>query len=214
MNRIDVLLEEYRSLRNEVNQAMNSGNQIMSFGLATMGALVLAGVEVFTRPTSYWIFAVLFPATGLLVLWMWFAELERMSRASHYLSRLEQDINRDLGSGQALHWERWLRSGSKHLWSDAYSGILLFLFFGISPLVYATLCITTVSTQTRVITGAAMASMISILLVSFFMRLMRWQDQLSTIPQWEDRALPPLKRDDPPSNQSGTSSESDDPPQT
>jgi hypothetical protein len=111
--RLDVLLEEYRALRAEVNQR-----------LATNGALVgfaAAGIAIFATGDHsravWWVAA----AVGLLVVAVWGSNLLGLAALSKHLRGLELAINRyadlafprenagasDLVPANLLSWETW-----------------------------------------------------------------------------------------------------------
>ncbi len=136
-------LEQYRALRAEVLRSVEDGNQILAFGLTAIGAAVTAGYATSEALAGFAIFSVVVPVLSQLVLSMWFAAQERIARASHFLTGVEERLRAAMGvpEAQFVGWEKWLRSPNatkktRHLWAPEYSGIALFLFVSAASLVY------------------------------------------------------------------------------
>jgi hypothetical protein len=133
----DLDLEQYRALRGEILRAMEDGNQVMSFGLAAIGIVVSAGLTAKDTPVGFILFAAVIPLLSALVLSIWFASYERLSRASYFITGIEERLNKSIGNKGLLMWDSWLRTPSKksksqhHFWSTENSGVTLFacLFF-------------------------------------------------------------------------------------
>jgi hypothetical protein len=126
-------LEEYRALRSEIIQSMDDGNQIMSFGLASLGVLFGAAVQMADTWAAFVAFVVCLPMLSALILSYWVAAQERIAKASHYLSGTERRLKKSGGFESAVSWESWLRrrdSTEPRRWSRSWnaekSGMLLF----------------------------------------------------------------------------------------
>ena len=108
MDAIEILLKEYETLRQEILTAMGSRNTILSFGLATVGAIFTASIATqfgdSPSPFSSTILAVVIPIVCVFVLFMWLGEYQRMQRAGRFLVGLEKRIN-DEAKKELLSWE-------------------------------------------------------------------------------------------------------------
>jgi hypothetical protein len=116
MDWLDAAMEEYKTLRQEVQTSISAQQSILSFGTATLGFVFGAGVNLWTRSVApIVVFSVLVPLLSGLILLIWWAEAIRMIRAGNYLSILEQDIaaagraTSGWNDVQPLRWESGLR---------------------------------------------------------------------------------------------------------
>ncbi len=98
-DQLDVALQQYETVRQESLGSMTHRTQIVSLGLATVGALV-AGLLAFhggKEPVTVWadiaVFAFAAPLVSLFALFMWLGEVRRMMRAGSFLWSLELVIN-------------------------------------------------------------------------------------------------------------------------
>jgi hypothetical protein len=98
-----VLLEEYRAMRDEITTAMNSQISVLAFGAATLGFSFAAASTTSDKHFREMFLLVLVPLLCYLILTVWFAEVLRMLRAGTFLMRLEKRLD-ELGFG-ALSWE-------------------------------------------------------------------------------------------------------------
>jgi hypothetical protein len=108
---VDVFMEEYKVLRDEIVQSLSSRLQILSFGLATVGVLVAGATTALSRGETRVapiVLLVMVPAACLATEEIWYSEVRRGRRASWYLWGLERKINSQL-SARALEWEGGLR---------------------------------------------------------------------------------------------------------
>jgi hypothetical protein len=140
MNAEKFELEQYKALRGEILRAMDDANQIMSFGLASIGIVITAGLSVKDTLLGFFVFSVIIPALSGLVLSIWFAAHERISRASYFISGIEARLRSANPTFEGPTWDLWLRSprktkgSSHHFWNTELSGIGIFAFFMIGPL--------------------------------------------------------------------------------
>lgn len=118
MDKTDVMLKEYETLRQEILTAMGSRNSILSFGLATIGAIFTASLATQTGNTPSLLASLILelgvPAISAFVLFMWLGEYQRMQRAGKFLVGLEKRINESVSS-ELLSWETSLRAERKHM---------------------------------------------------------------------------------------------------
>jgi len=117
---LNLQLEEYKFLREELLHSRSSRNSITNFGLATIGVFSIAGVTAMDKNIvfSYYIFALFLPIVCCLVLAIWFGEVERTMLISHYCADLEKNINNTISSDSVMHalkWENWLRDNKDEI---------------------------------------------------------------------------------------------------
>lgn len=182
---IQIILEEYRSLRSEITQSMSNGNNIMAFGLATIGVVLHAALSVKSSLMPYWILLLVIPLLSYFILSMWFSEQQRISRASHYLTRLEVKIAKKTNIHGLLEWEHWLRNTvndkgrkNRHFLSSEYSGIAIFvLLICTTPLMTFSLQRTPLLIQHITLVSFAYLLLIS-LFISFLKRVVKWRKEL------------------------------------
>jgi len=118
MTEVEIILKEYESLRQEILVAMSNRISILSFGLATIGAVFTASIAV-SASGNYSLLASLMlilavPAINSFVLFMWMGEYQRMMRAGSFLYELESRIN-SIAGRNVLMWETHLRSQRLHM---------------------------------------------------------------------------------------------------
>jgi hypothetical protein len=130
MNPVEILLKEYETLRQEVLNTMNNRVSILSFGLATIGAIFAASLAIYATSNN-----VVLPSLTLslavpficnFVLFMWLGEYQRMQRAGKFLADLEKRINDEV-SRQLLTWETLLRSQHQHMTYPYNTTVMLLL---------------------------------------------------------------------------------------
>jgi hypothetical protein len=133
MEPIEIILKEYESIRQEILASMNNRISVLSFGLATIGAIFTASIAVYTTNTYsllsslMLIFAV--PAIDVFILFMWLGEYQRMQRAGRFLVELERRIN-EQASGAILTWETHLRSQRLHMKYPYDTAVMLLTIIG------------------------------------------------------------------------------------
>jgi hypothetical protein len=104
-------IEEYKALRAEVQLAIGTSINTLTFLFAGLGIVLTGGITASAKgdgELAALIFCVLIPATSVFGTSVWLGEVYRLRRASFYLSYLEKSIG--------LMWEHWLRqypSGGK-----------------------------------------------------------------------------------------------------
>jgi hypothetical protein len=187
MNSYEFELEQYRALRGEILRAMEDGNQVMSLGLAAIALLLGAALSARDSDAAYLVLALFVPALSGLVLSMWFAAQERIARASFFLTGVETRVCAALGTEHPC-WENWLRrpnpagEPTHHFWNTEYSGIAIFMFFMVGPLLLSTSPTVGGTISLRVKLFAAAVGLV--VLVLYFMallpRLHRWRAWLSS----------------------------------
>lgn len=116
MLRVEAMFKEYETLRQESLDSMNSRNQIVSFGLATIGllgaAVLSADDKIRSTRLILTVFGLGIPVLSVLVLYIWLGEVERMMRVGVYLEGLEERINAQFEADEPpLGWEAFLRLG-------------------------------------------------------------------------------------------------------
>ena len=152
MDFINVAMEEYKTLREEINTAMSNQQSILNYGIASMSVIIAFS-------SSNWqeklvidlILILLVPVICLAISTIWLGEVNRVARAGNFLVEKEREINRlmkdvapkssDGAPTDALMWENYLRyikknpsnKAIKTLWN--YRAILVLLFtFGLGSI--------------------------------------------------------------------------------
>ncbi|MGD2247152.1 MAG: hypothetical protein PVF58_02015 [Candidatus Methanofastidiosia archaeon] len=130
MDSVEIMLEEYKTLRQESLNAMNNRNTILSFGVAAIGAVFTGSIIAYgTNNCSHilsYAFILVIPAISIFILFMWFGEYERMQRVGKFLARIEKRINCE-ESKELLTWETNLRESKLHMKSPYYATIALLI---------------------------------------------------------------------------------------
>jgi len=152
MDWVEILLEEYKMLRQESLNAMNNRNRILSFGLATIGAILAGSIAAHTKstysPVSCLALIFMVPVISTFVLLMWFGEYKRMQRAGKFLSGLEDRINKDARK-RLLTWETHLRDKKLHMKYPYYATVALLLVISWISLVLGLIAADLPATQMR-----------------------------------------------------------------
>lgn len=110
----EIILEEWKSLRDESIRSMTHRNTIISFGIGALGALFFTGANFYNNPSlvskflSFGIFYYLIPFLSVMTVVLWLGEAERMSRAGARMKSLEEKIN-NIYNDEVLGWETYLR---------------------------------------------------------------------------------------------------------
>jgi len=114
INPEEIILEEWKSLRDESIRSMTHRNTIISFGIGALGALFFTGANFYNNSSfiskllSFGIFYYLIPFLSVMTVVLWLGEAERMSRAGARMKSLEEKINTAYGD-EVLGWETYLR---------------------------------------------------------------------------------------------------------
>jgi hypothetical protein len=149
------MLKEYEAIRQEILVAMNNRISILSFGLATIGAIFTASIAVSATGT-YSVLASLMlilavPGINSFVLFMWMGEYQRMMRAGRFLFELEAKINK-MAEADVLMWETQLRSQRLHMKYPYNTTVMLLTVIGIISIVLGLITLHLPS-STRVLIG-------------------------------------------------------------
>jgi len=128
--RFQLEIEQHQSLRAEIIRCMEDANQIMAFGLASVGIVYSAGLAASGKLLSFFLLTALGPAISVLTLSMWCSAHERLARAGYFLSGIEKRL-KTLAGTQAETWEEWLRHPpddgrpTEHLWAPETTAYVL-----------------------------------------------------------------------------------------
>lgn len=134
--KIEVLLNEYNALRSEILTAMGARNSILSFGLATVGALVtVVGAIIATAREDLYLFPsivlmLIVPFICIFVLYIWLGEYQRMHRAGKHIIKLEARIN-EISKCDLLTWETQLTRNKLHMKYPYNTTILLLIVLAV-----------------------------------------------------------------------------------
>lgn len=95
MEPIEIMIEEYKTLRDEVAKALGHRLQIVSLGLATI-ALLIGSASLATMKNFDQISALILvfgiPSLSFLTAHIWLSEAHRARRASWYIWGLEKKL--------------------------------------------------------------------------------------------------------------------------
>lgn len=100
----EALLQEYESLRSEVELAIQNQVRVLGYGGTVLG--VFAGIGII-RPSVLVVVALPFIAFFFSILWS--IEQTRMMRAGDYISTIETRLRDEHFEDGVLLWENWLR---------------------------------------------------------------------------------------------------------
>ncbi len=142
MDWLSVVIEEYKTLRNESLASMQTQQSILRFGTAAVAVLIATGFSLWEKsPLPEIILLLAIPSISYLILTIWMGEVARMMRAGMFLVELENKINKEFNDKpKALTWEHWLRdtqhSGkTPQLRWDYYGIIALFFLIALGSIV-------------------------------------------------------------------------------
>jgi len=182
-------IEQYRSLRGEILRGTEDGNQVMSYGLAAIGIVITAGMTEKNSVFGFSLFAILIPGLSSLVLSLWFGTLERIARASFFITGIESRLKLALRAPSLPTWDVWLRAKTRgkrhsnhHFWTTEYSGFLLFVFLLVGPLAMSFgLGGADITSKTKLIVIAIAACAEVGFLIWMLRRVKQWKQWLSSI---------------------------------
>jgi len=145
MDWLTVVMEEYKSLREESLTSMQTQQSALSLGTATLGAVLIAGFNLWDKHLlPEVILLVIAPFISYLVLIIWLGEVARMMRAGMFLAKIEEKVNKEFSNElEALSWENWLRKTQKDrktpqlIWNYE-SVILMFLAMSLFSIIIGT----------------------------------------------------------------------------
>jgi hypothetical protein len=103
------LLKQYEFVRSEVTTSLQIQQQILAFGIATIGLLAGAAFVAKSAQFRSELLVVFLPLVAYLAITIWFSEVMRMSRAGAFLMRVEKKLD-EQGDGSLL-WESSVASG-------------------------------------------------------------------------------------------------------
>ncbi len=112
MDKLDVMMEEYKALRDEVVKTPSQRIQIFSLGMASAAVVVAGAVNAIAvghaRLLPGLVLLLMVPLICWAALHSWMSEATRGRRASFYLRGIERRVN-DILTARALGWEEDLR---------------------------------------------------------------------------------------------------------
>jgi hypothetical protein len=141
MNWIEIVMEEYKTLRTESIESVKSQQTTLNIGTAIAGAVVIAGFNLWKEtliPDLIFLFFI--PILCYLILAIWLGEVSRMVRAGKYIKKLENRISKEYSKIEPpLSFENWLRNKDKNDKSkqtkwNYISVISLFIFIAFSSI--------------------------------------------------------------------------------
>jgi hypothetical protein len=124
---VTAALEEYKSLRVEIIDAIQAQRQIMQIGLTGLSVLVGLGLQGINPLLAVLILALLVPTVTIFITAGALGELFRAARASAFLAYREGVINRSIiGPAPAQEWEQWLRGRPIFIMRDRAEFLAIF----------------------------------------------------------------------------------------
>jgi hypothetical protein len=121
--RRETLLKQYELIRSEIMTSLQVQQQILGFGIATVGLLAGAAFVGQGDRLRSQLLVVFLPLVAYLAVTIWFSEVMRMLRAGGYLLTLEKKLDKH-GDG-SLDWEYQVAKGRhRHAIGKPYFGIL------------------------------------------------------------------------------------------
>lgn len=141
MKWIEIIIEEYKTVRTESLESIKSQQTTLNIGTAIAGAIVVAGFNLWQEdllPALIFLFFI--PLICYLILLIWLGEVSRMMRAGKYLKEIEEKISKQFKKkANPLNFENWLREKKKDGTTEQtkwnyISVIALFLFFALSSI--------------------------------------------------------------------------------
>jgi hypothetical protein len=110
-DKLEVLMKQYEMLENYSTLTVpNNRNNILSFGLASLSAILTGNIILLTatgKEVLSGIIFILLPTLSISILFLWLGEVHRMVRAGLFLMELEKKINVELKE-DVLHWEQYI----------------------------------------------------------------------------------------------------------
>lgn len=97
------ILKEYELVRSEITTSLQIQQQILGFGIATIGLLAGAAFVAKDQPLRSKLLVVFLPLVSYLAVTIWFSEVMRMFRAGGFLLVLEKKL--DAHGDGTLKWE-------------------------------------------------------------------------------------------------------------
>jgi predicted transporter len=115
MDWIEVAMIEYQTLRDEILLSFENQQQILNYGIASIGIAIGFGASKWEEKLIVdALLLVIIPLLSHLITLVWNGEINRISRAGRFISDKEKALNEYfLASGETdikpLNWENWLR---------------------------------------------------------------------------------------------------------
>ena len=97
------ILKQYELVRSEITTSLQLQQQILGFGIATIGLLAGAAFVARDQPFRSELLVVFLPLVSYLAVTIWFSEVMRMFRAGAFLLVLEKEL--DAKGDGGLRWE-------------------------------------------------------------------------------------------------------------
>lgn len=137
---LPIILEEYKSLREESLDAGNNAQSVIKFGMTAVSFVVAAGINVWSlNPLPTLVFLIFIPLLCYLILTIWVGEFARRMRAGKFIiDHIEKKVNIICDNSnlpKALYWETYVREKNENgknrlfVW-NRYA--IIFIFLGIA----------------------------------------------------------------------------------
>lgn len=133
-----VSLEEYKAVRAECLSALDTQNATLRFGLAIIGILIAAAINMLQQNrSSLWAGVILLciPLISVFVTLIWAGEVMRLIRAHGFVKSIEKKINKSIDN--TLRYECWVDEiEDKYLRPRWNYRAVVWLFYSISALAF------------------------------------------------------------------------------
>ncbi len=120
----DTLLKQYELIRSEITTSLQVQQQMLAFGIATIGLLAGAAFVGDGDQLRSQLLVVFLPLVAYLSMTIWFSEVMRMFRAGGFLLTLEKKLDDEHDDG-SLDWESHVAKGRlRHRAGKPYFALL------------------------------------------------------------------------------------------
>jgi hypothetical protein len=119
----ETILKEYELLRSEITTSLQIQQQILGFGIATIGLLAGAAFVGKNEQFRSQLLVVFLPLVSYLAVTIWFSEVMRMLRAGGYQLTLEKKLDDECEDG-SLQWEYQVARGRSRADKKSFFGAL------------------------------------------------------------------------------------------
>lgn len=141
---LELAIQEYNALREEILTTMRTQDGTLRFGAATVGIVTAAGFNVWDDTVAAtMIFLAVVPFICTIVLIIWMGEVTRMMRAGRHLQRLEEVFAHEIPylPAPVMKWETNLRDQEadntrwdRHYEWNYHAIVLMFWSLGIGAI--------------------------------------------------------------------------------
>jgi len=107
---VSIRMEEYKSIRSEINVKQQSLNTILGLTFAVLGAFVTAAASLAGKPIAvFWIVGLVIPSLSLSMLFLVFIESDIIAMMGFRLKEIEDAVNELIDQPNLLDFENATR---------------------------------------------------------------------------------------------------------